>query len=93
MMTKKELDRQEKVFRAELKRIRKLKEWYEKCKILAEKRHDSDEIEIRQKCIANFTENEQMMLKIIDGIEKQKSGEVYFTKDAECRYKDRRTGA
>lgn len=89
MMTKKELDRQEKVFRTELKRIRKLKEWYEKCKILAEKKHDTEEIEIRKKCIANFSENEQMILRIIDGIQKRKSGNVIFTKDATNRYKDK----
>ena len=86
MMTKKELEKQEKSFRAELKRIRKLKDWYKHCLSLAEKRHDSEEIEIRQKCIANFEENEQMTLKIIDGIEKQKSGDCYFTKDAQNRY-------
>lgn len=89
MMTKKELDRQEKFFKAEIKRIRKLKDWYKHCLSLAEKRHDSEEIEIRQKCIANFKENEQMMLKIIDGIQKRKSGDVIFTKDGINRYRDK----
>ena len=89
MMTKKELDRQEKVFKAELKRIRKLKDWYKRCLSLAEKRHDSEEIEIRQKCIANFEENERMTLNIIDGIQKRKSGDVIFTKDGINRYRDK----
>ena len=91
-MTIKELNLQQKSFERELKRVRKLKSYYVRCKKLAEKRHDSEELTIRQQCLDDFEVLEKQLENIIEGIEMQKSGKVYFTKDAECRYKERRPG-
>ena len=88
-MTKRDIEKSEKSFRAELKRVRKLKAWYVKCKKSAEKRNDSEELDIRSRCLADFNEYESRLLNILDGIQKKKSGDVYFTKDAQNRYKSR----
>lgn len=75
-------------FKAELKRVRKLKDYYIYCKNQALKHGNTEEAEIRSLCIKNFEEEEQRMLNILDGIEMQKTGKVYFTKDATCRYRN-----
>lgn len=75
-------------FKAELKRVRKLKEYYISCKNQALQHRDTEEVEIRSICIKEYEEYENRLLNILDGIKKRKTGNVYLTKDATRRYRN-----
>lgn len=83
----------EALFRKELKQVRKKIEWQKTYLPAAKKYHLTEEVGLRTELLEKLTGYETRLVHILDGIKKAKSGNVYFTKDAECRYKDRQTGA
>ena len=55
----------------------------------AKKYNLTDEVNRRTELLEKFTAYESQLVNILDGIKMEKRGDVYFTKDANARYKKR----
>ena len=77
------------IFRKELKRVRKNIAWQNKYLPAAKKYNLTDEVNRITELLEKFTAYESQLVNILDGIKMEKRGDVYFTKDANARYKKR----
>ena len=75
--------------RDELKRLRNQIDYYTLWKKKTLQYGQTTEVNILSACIKNFKRYEQRLLNILDGYKMQKTGNAYFTKDANRRYIDR----